>query len=221
MSANGQSPSSFWGPYCGVLTCVCLFWRILLVWSFEWKTRSILGGSPNKSLSTSGPLHGRGRAHRLSARRGAPLWLCPLAFEAREMGYLQKRPIYHICVKERLFFEFPFWEVAGGSGTPMKLCRGKEAEGCDCLQGFQLCHSLGGGTGAGMGTLLISKVREERWHPKPIQSTISGGLAAEHEPILALTCDWYQSRGVSRQPLALICKPFEMLTCQSRSVRFR
>ncbi|CAJ1370119.1 unnamed protein product [Effrenium voratum] len=39
---------------------------------------------------------------------------------------------------------------------------GKEAEGCDCLQGFQLCHSLGGGTGAGMGTLLISKVREER-----------------------------------------------------------
>merc|ERR1712159_491190 len=37
----------------------------------------------------------------------------------------------------------------------------KEAEGCDCLQGFQLVHSLGGGTGAGMGTLLISKVREE------------------------------------------------------------
>ena len=28
-------------------------------------------------------------------------------------------------------------------------------------RGFQLCHSLGGGTGAGMGTLLISKVREE------------------------------------------------------------
>ena len=34
----------------------------------------------------------------------------------------------------------------------------KEAEGCDCLQGFQLTHSLGGGTGSGMGTLLISKV---------------------------------------------------------------
>ncbi|CAE8739750.1 unnamed protein product [Polarella glacialis] len=33
----------------------------------------------------------------------------------------------------------------------------KEAEGCDCLQGFQMCHSLGGGTGSGMGTLLISK----------------------------------------------------------------
>lgn len=37
----------------------------------------------------------------------------------------------------------------------------KEAEGCDLLQGFQVCHSLGGGTGSGMGTLLISKIREE------------------------------------------------------------
>jgi len=37
----------------------------------------------------------------------------------------------------------------------------KEAETCDCLQGFQICHSLGGGTGSGMGTLLLSKVREE------------------------------------------------------------
>jgi tubulin beta len=37
----------------------------------------------------------------------------------------------------------------------------KEAEGCDCLQGFQICHSLGGGTGSGMGTLILSKVREE------------------------------------------------------------
>lgn len=37
----------------------------------------------------------------------------------------------------------------------------KEAESCDCLQGFQVTHSLGGGTGSGMGTLLISKIREE------------------------------------------------------------
>jgi len=37
----------------------------------------------------------------------------------------------------------------------------KEAESCDCLQGFQMAHSLGGGTGSGMGTLLISKIREE------------------------------------------------------------
>lgn len=37
----------------------------------------------------------------------------------------------------------------------------KEAELCECLQGFQVVHALGGGTGAGMGTLLISKIREE------------------------------------------------------------
>ncbi|XP_072908196.1 tubulin beta chain-like isoform X2 [Hemitrygon akajei] len=37
----------------------------------------------------------------------------------------------------------------------------KEAEGCDCLQGFQLTHSLGGGSGAGMGTLILNKIREE------------------------------------------------------------
>ncbi|ERN12293.1 hypothetical protein AMTR_s00025p00024850 [Amborella trichopoda] len=29
------------------------------------------------------------------------------------------------------------------------------------LISFQVCHSLGGGTGSGMGTLLISKIREE------------------------------------------------------------
>jgi hypothetical protein len=47
----------------------------------------------------------------------------------------------------------------------------KEAEGCDCLQGFQLAHSLGGGTGSGLGTLLISKIREE--YPDRIMNTFS------------------------------------------------
>ncbi|XP_043244397.1 tubulin beta chain-like [Amphibalanus amphitrite] len=47
----------------------------------------------------------------------------------------------------------------------------REAENCDCLQGFQLAHSLGGGTGSGMGTLLISKVREE--YPDRIMTTFS------------------------------------------------
>merc|ERR1711981_163077 len=47
----------------------------------------------------------------------------------------------------------------------------KEAESCDCLQGFQLTHSMGGGTGAGMGTLLISKIREE--YPDRVMSTYS------------------------------------------------
>lgn len=42
---------------------------------------------------------------------------------------------------------------------------------CDTLQGFQLTHSLGGGTGSGMGTLLISKIREE--YPDRIMNTFS------------------------------------------------
>ncbi|CAG8479782.1 4949_t:CDS:2 [Diversispora eburnea] len=37
----------------------------------------------------------------------------------------------------------------------------KEAESTDCLQGFQVTHSLGGGTGSGLGSLLLSKIREE------------------------------------------------------------
>eukprot|EP01062_Namystynia_karyoxenos_P029087 TRINITY_DN2191_c0_g1_i15.p1 TRINITY_DN2191_c0_g1~~TRINITY_DN2191_c0_g1_i15.p1 ORF type:complete len:445 (+),score=156.95 TRINITY_DN2191_c0_g1_i15:84-1418(+) len=52
----------------------------------------------------------------------------------------------------------------------LDVCR-KEAESCDCLQGFQLSHSLGGGTGAGMGTLLISKLREE--YPDRMMLTFS------------------------------------------------
>jgi tubulin beta len=47
----------------------------------------------------------------------------------------------------------------------------KEAESCDCLQGFQIAHSLGGGTGSGMGTLLISKIREE--YPDRMMCTFS------------------------------------------------
>ena len=47
----------------------------------------------------------------------------------------------------------------------------KEAESCDCLQGFQVAHSLGGGTGSGMGTLLISKIREE--YPDRMMLTFS------------------------------------------------
>jgi len=47
----------------------------------------------------------------------------------------------------------------------------KEAESCDCLQGFQVVHSLGGGTGAGLGTLLIAKIREE--YPDRMMCTYS------------------------------------------------
>ncbi|MEL7039718.1 MAG: tubulin beta chain [Cyanobacteria bacterium J06592_8] len=47
----------------------------------------------------------------------------------------------------------------------------KEAEACDCLQGFIIIHSLGGGTGSGMGSLLISKLKEE--YPEQTIATFS------------------------------------------------
>eukprot|EP00834_Sanchytrium_tribonematis_P006870 NODE_551_length_6164_cov_0.432811.p3 type:complete len:223 gc:universal NODE_551_length_6164_cov_0.432811:3465-4133(+) len=47
----------------------------------------------------------------------------------------------------------------------------KEAENTDCLQGFQVTHSLGGGTGSGMGSLVISKIREE--YPDRMMCTFS------------------------------------------------
>jgi tubulin beta len=50
-------------------------------------------------------------------------------------------------------------------------CIRKESESCDVLQGFQVTHSMGGGTGSGMGTLLVSKMKEE--FPDRIISTYS------------------------------------------------
>ena len=35
----------------------------------------------------------------------------------------------------------------------------KEAESCDCLQGFQLAHSLGGGTGSSHACRIVAKQR--------------------------------------------------------------
>eukprot|EP01123_Difflugia_compressa_P000514 TRINITY_DN10596_c0_g1_i1.p1 TRINITY_DN10596_c0_g1~~TRINITY_DN10596_c0_g1_i1.p1 ORF type:complete len:450 (+),score=86.62 TRINITY_DN10596_c0_g1_i1:3-1352(+) len=52
----------------------------------------------------------------------------------------------------------------------MELLR-KEAESCEQLQGFQLTHSIGGGTGSGLGTLILSKIREE--FPLKMTSTFS------------------------------------------------
>jgi len=37
----------------------------------------------------------------------------------------------------------------------------REAESCDCLQGIQMIHALGGGTGGGLGCLLLDQMRDE------------------------------------------------------------
>merc|ERR1712170_89863 len=47
----------------------------------------------------------------------------------------------------------------------------REFETCTSTQGFQVLHSFGGGTGSGMGSLLVSKIREE--YPDRILSTFS------------------------------------------------
>ncbi|EKM78035.1 hypothetical protein AGABI1DRAFT_60995 [Agaricus bisporus var. burnettii JB137-S8] len=47
----------------------------------------------------------------------------------------------------------------------------RQTEACETLQGFQIVHSLGGGTGAGLGCLLLSKLREE--YPDRMLATFS------------------------------------------------
>ena len=61
------------------------------------------------------------------------------------------------------------------------------------LQGFQLTHSLGGGTGSGMGTLLISKVREE--FPDRIMNTYSVVPSPKVKCILRVMFDGMFSLG--------------------------
>ncbi|ORX39445.1 tubulin beta chain [Kockovaella imperatae] len=46
-----------------------------------------------------------------------------------------------------------------------------QAEAADSLQGFQVLHSLGGGTGSGLGSLLLGKIREE--YPDRMLATFS------------------------------------------------
>eukprot|EP00879_Flechtneria_rotunda_P001035 GHRR01001172.1.p1 GENE.GHRR01001172.1~~GHRR01001172.1.p1 ORF type:complete len:465 (+),score=106.02 GHRR01001172.1:176-1570(+) len=45
----------------------------------------------------------------------------------------------------------------------------REAEYCDSLEGFTLCHSIAGGTGSGMGSYLL-ELLSDRWNRKLIQT---------------------------------------------------
>ena len=82
----------------------------------------------------------------------------------------------------------------------------KESESCDCLQGFQLTHSLGGGTGSGMGTLLISKIREE--YPDRIMNTFSVVPSPKvnepvHDKTNKMTYAYSEDSGQPRHPPSL------------------
>ncbi len=47
----------------------------------------------------------------------------------------------------------------------------REVESCESLQGFVLFHSLGGGTGSGLGTLILNKLKRE--YPEQVCVTFS------------------------------------------------
>ena len=47
----------------------------------------------------------------------------------------------------------------------------REAEGSDSLSGFMLTHSIAGGSGSGMGSLLLEKVTER--YPRKLFQTYS------------------------------------------------
>eukprot|EP01113_Clastostelium_recurvatum_P047008 TRINITY_DN8322_c0_g1_i1.p1 TRINITY_DN8322_c0_g1~~TRINITY_DN8322_c0_g1_i1.p1 ORF type:complete len:452 (-),score=63.47 TRINITY_DN8322_c0_g1_i1:113-1468(-) len=76
----------------------------------------------------------------------------PDAFVSQHGGYLGNR----VTSWATAFYS----EGAELADSALDVIRA-EVERCDSLQGFQFCHSLGGNTGAAMGTLLMSKVREE------------------------------------------------------------
>ena len=78
----------------------------------------------------------------------------------------------------------------------------KEAESCDCLQGFQLTHSLGGGTGSGMGTLLISKIREE--YPDRIMNTFSVVPSPKVSHFTTAMSSLYEGRSINTRKIAAI-----------------
>jgi len=42
----------------------------------------------------------------------------------------------------------------------------READGSDSLEGFQLCHSIAGGTGSGFGSYLLERLNDH--YPKKI-----------------------------------------------------
>lgn len=47
----------------------------------------------------------------------------------------------------------------------------REAEGADNFEGFMLCHSIAGGTGSGLGSLLLERLQDR--FPKKIVTTVS------------------------------------------------
>ncbi|XP_078491696.1 tubulin beta-1 chain-like [Ciona intestinalis] len=90
--------------------------------------------------------------------------------DADGMNFLKSNPIGQVMGSQNLVF--------GGQKTDNNWAKGfysdgaekmetvlnvlrKEVERCDFAQGFQIMHSLGGGTGSGMGCLMLQKLKDE------------------------------------------------------------
>jgi hypothetical protein len=63
----------------------------------------------------------------------------------------------------------------------------REAEYCDSLEGFTLCHSIAGGTGSGMGSYLL-ELLSDRWNKKLIQTYRCAARAITWWLTLCLFC---------------------------------
>ena len=98
------------------------------------------------------------------------LWLSLVSISIKQSTVVTSLWSCKCCIWSHI--DVNLWIFAGAElvDSVLDVVR-KEAESCDCLQGFQLTHSLGGGTGSGMGTLLISKIREE--YPDRIMNSYS------------------------------------------------
>ena len=73
----------------------------------------------------------------------------------------------------------------------------READGSESLEGFQVCHSIAGGTGSGMGSYLLEKLNDH--FPKKLIQTYSvfpntgtevGGVA-DSDVVVQLTTQFY------------------------------
>jgi hypothetical protein len=60
------------------------------------------------------------------------------------------------------------------------------AEACDCLQSFMVLHSMGGGTGSGLGTSVLGMLRDE--YPEVYVNGAHTSLAATRVALCVCVC---------------------------------
>ncbi|CAD7695793.1 unnamed protein product [Ostreobium quekettii] len=102
-----------------------------------------------------------------------------LDLEPRVINGIQNSEIRNLFNPENVFIS----KEGGGAGNNWAsgYCQGekvqealldmidREAEYCDSLEGFCLCHSIAGGTGSGMGSYLLEALND-RWGKKLVQT---------------------------------------------------